>query len=67
MESEEEGLRFLLKLTALLAKEKIRRDPLPTAPPRPPPPQSTDSEVWIIFLSLAVFTALLAAVLRLIE
>lgn len=67
MESEEEGLRFLLKLTALLAKEKIRRDPLPTALPRPPPPQSTDGEVWVIFLSLAVFAALLAAVLRLIE
>lgn len=67
MESEEEGLRFLLKLTAQLAKEKIRRGPLPTVPPGPPLPQSTDSEVWVIILSIAIFVALLAAVLHLIE
>lgn len=66
MESEEEGLRFLLKLTAQLAKEKIRRSPLPPTLP-PPPVQSADSEVWVIFLSLAVFAVLLAAVLRLVE
>jgi len=66
MESEEEGLRFLLKLTAQLAKEKLRRNPLPPTLPTPPPVQSADSEVWVIFLSLAVFAVLLAAVPRLI-
>lgn len=66
MVTEEEGQLFLLKLTALLAKESLLREK-PTAPSRllPKKPQ-TSNEVWVLFLALAAFIALLAAVPRLI-